>query len=256
MPIGFELIRGWPGLFGTAWRFLTIIPIGTDGETTPERMGRSMSMFPAVGLALGGVLLSLHLLGERFFPRALEDVLLIAVLIGMTGAFHLDGFADLCDGLAGGRDRKTTLSIMRDSRIGAVGVVGVMMLLLIKVTALIESPGQFKPALLLCMPAVGRLAMLQQAAFFPYAREGEGTGKAFADYAGWSEYNIGLLITAVPLLLLLGPRGILILFILTGVTWWTGRDLRKRLGGVTGDTQGFAGELSEALFLIFAVLFF
>lgn len=247
--------RNYLQSFATAWRFLTIIPAGTEGERTAEEMGRAMVMFPAVGFLLGGILLTLHLMLTRILPPSLEGLLLITALVVMTGAFHLDGFADVLDGFAGGDDRASVLAIMRDSRIGAVGVVGLVLLLMIKVFALIENPEMTKGALLFCLPAAGRLAMLQQAAFSTYARKEEGTGKAFADCAGKKEFRTGLLITAVPFVLLLGLKGLLLLLVVVPATEAGRRFFDKKLGGITGDTQGFAGEVAEALFLLCGVAF-
>ncbi|NOY53741.1 MAG: adenosylcobinamide-GDP ribazoletransferase [Deltaproteobacteria bacterium] len=236
--------------FATAWRFLTVIPVGKEGERTSGEMAASMTLFPGVGFMLGGILLTLHLLLRPVFPASLEGLILIAVLVVMTGALHLDGFADVLDGFAGGRDRESVLAVMRDSRIGAVGVVGLVLLIMVKVFALIENPEMAKGAVLFCLPAAGRLAMLQQAAFSSYARREEGTGKAFADHAGKREFLTGLIVTSVPTLLLLGMKGLLLIFIVVLATESGRRFFVKRLGGVTGDTQGFAGEVAEALFLL------
>jgi adenosylcobinamide-GDP ribazoletransferase len=245
-----EVIRNVPRRFATAWRFLTVIPVGRDDIVSPEEMGRSMAMFPAVGLVLGGILLTLQFVLQRIFPPSLGAVLLITLLVVITGAFHLDGFADVLDGFAGGKGRESVLMVMRDSRIGAVGGAGLVLLLMTKVFALAESPGSVKGSLLLCMPAVGRLSMLQQAAFSRYAREGEGTGKVFADVAGKREFRTGLLITLIPVALLLGLRGVFFLLLVGVVNEMGRRFFEKRLGGVTGDTQGFAGEVGETLFLL------
>ena len=92
--------------------------------------------------------------------------------------------------------------------------------------------------------------MLQQAVFSSYARKEEGTGKVFADCAGKKEFRKGLLITAVPCFFLLGLKGLLLLLVVALATEGGRRFFEKRLGGVTGDTQGFAGEVGEALFLL------
>ncbi len=250
MSIGFNITKKWPGQFALAWRFLTIIPFGRDQNFTPERLGKSMAMFPAVGLAMGLALVVLHAVCSPVLPRSLVDLLLITALILMTGGLHMDGFADVIDGLAGGNDREGMLRIMRDSRIGAAGVVGLVLLILFKVVSLNQCPEGFKPALLLCMPCVGRWSMLQLASFSNYAREGEGTGRAFADFASREEYLIGLAFTCAVVLFSLRFKGVLILLLIGGVTYLMTRYFAAKLGGVTGDTQGFAGELNEALFLL------
>jgi adenosylcobinamide-GDP ribazoletransferase len=255
MSVNIGMIRDWPGQFAVAWRFLTVIPAGRDQNLTSERLGRSMAMFPAVGLVLGAVLVLLHSLLEPAFPQLLADLVLITALILMTGAFHMDGFADVIDGLAGGHERETILEVMRDSRIGAFGVTGLILLILFKFVSLNQSAVELKPALLFCMPAVGRWTMLQVASFSTYARKGEGTGKAFADFSGWREYVIGLVFVGAAVLLTLGLRGVLILGLAGLTTYLITLYFSTKLGGVTGDVQGFTGELNEALFLFLGVAF-
>lgn len=255
MRIRIDMIGEWADQFLTAWRFLTVVPSGRDEGLTAERLGKSMLMFPAVGLVLGGILMLLRVFLGSVFPATLVDFMVIAALVLLTGGLHLDGFADVLDGLAGAGDREGALRIMRDSRIGAAGVTGLVLLILLKVIALNQSPEAWKPALVFCMPCVGRWSMLQQAAFSRYAREGEGTGRAFADFAGPREYLWGLLITFTAVAPALGFRGVLVLCLIGLITYLMTRYFARRLGGVTGDTQGFGGELSEGLFLLLGAAF-
>lgn len=250
MMIDYGMIREWPRQFATAWRFLTIIPLGREGDLSPERLGKSMAMFPTVGLVLGLTLVGLHALLSYVFPTLLVDLLVISALILMTGGLHLDGFTDSIDGLAGGRNREEILDIMRDSRVGVIGVIALILLILFKVASLNQCPERWKPGLLLCMPCMGRWSMLQMSAFSRYAREGEGTGKAFADFSGRPEYLVGFVFTSAAVFLALGLKGFLILGLIGLTTYLTTRFFEAKLGGVTGDTHGFTGELSEAVFLL------
>ena len=142
--------------FRSACVFLTVFPLANNLQIDDQRLGRSMGLFPAVGLLLGLLLVIFNALLAPLLPRAVLDCLLLLMLILATGALHLDGVADLIDGLAGSRDRQRSLQIMKDSRVGAMGVVGLVMVLLLKYLCLYHVPLAHKSAALLLMPTAGR----------------------------------------------------------------------------------------------------
>jgi len=125
-------------------------------DMPPARLTRSMGLFPAVGLLLGLGLVLCNGLLALLLPRAVVDALLLVLLIWSSGALHLDGVADTLDGLAGGRDRESSLRIMKDSRIGAIGAVGLVLVVLLKYLSLNSLPLELKGAALILMPATGR----------------------------------------------------------------------------------------------------
>ena len=172
------MISGWKD-FRLAAAFLTIFPTAEGFAMETGRLGRSMGFFPAVGLAMGLGLVVIDWALSGLIPRAVLDCLLILILIAITGALHLDGIADLVDGLAGGKDREGALRIMKDSRVGAMGVVGVVMVLLLKYLSLFHVPLAHKSAALIMMPAAGRWMQVFLAAFCRYVRSEGGTGGAF-----------------------------------------------------------------------------
>jgi adenosylcobinamide-GDP ribazoletransferase len=235
--------------------FLTRLPVGCMADVSARQLGRSMAYFPLVGLLLGGALVGLDAALVHLLPRAVGDVLLLVVLALASGALHLDGFADLCDGVGGGRDREAALRIMKGSCIGAFGTVGLVLLLLLKYQALTSLPVGIKPAALLLMPVAGRWAPVLLAVAVPYLRGPEGTGAAFANHAGRRE----LLLASVTLLAVSGRlfrlEGLLlaggVVLVTTGFGLW----IRRRLGGVTGDVMGAAVELLEltVLLLVLAI---
>ena len=138
--------------FRTALAFLTIFPVADDLTPEPERLARSMGFFPAAGLVIGLGLVVLNWLLDGLIPRPVLDCLLILFMILATGALHLDGIADLIDGLAGGKDRAGILHIMKDSRVGAIGVVGLVMVLLLKYLSLYNVSLEMKSAALIITP--------------------------------------------------------------------------------------------------------
>jgi len=237
-------------LFFIAFQFLTIIPLPFTVRWRDEReIGRAMSVFPLVGLALGGLLTALDLLLTPQLPAGIVAALLLLTLTAVTGALHLDGVADVCDGLAARGDRERFLAVMKDSRTGAVGVVGLVILLLLKWQAIASLPTGVRWQALLLAPTLGRLAMVAVAANARRART-DGLGAACVAGAGWIQLTLAMMIAGVSALVLLGRpgAGALAIALVTayGIRTWS----HHRLGGVTGDIIGCAGELSETLCLV------
>jgi adenosylcobinamide-GDP ribazoletransferase len=237
--------------FLAALQFLTVIPLRR--VMTHEEIGRSLVYFPIVGLGIGGVLYGLDQLFALFLPAALGSALLIVALVLLTGANHLDGFIDTCDGMAAGRSAQERLEIMRDSRAGGFGVVGACCLLLVKYVSLLFLPGPYRLASLLLMPMLGRWAMLYAVFAYPSARR-EGMGQAFKEQAKWQWLAIATLVAlaiSVPLLKLFGlalMAGIWLAAMIMAIF------LKRRLGGLTGDTYGAINEVIEVLVLILVPL--
>lgn len=237
--------------FLAALQFLTIIPLRR--VVTQEEIGRSLVYFPVVGLGIGAILFGLDRLFMLFLPSALGSALLIVALVLISGANHLDGFVDTCDGMAAGRSVEQRLDIMRDSHAGSFGVVGVCCLFLLKYISLLFLPGAYRMAALLLMPVLSRWAMVYALSAYPAARN-EGLGKTYKGQAKWWRLAIATLIAigvSVGLMKLLGLALMaaiwLIVLILAGF-------LRRRLGGLTGDTYGAINEVTEVSALILVPL--
>ena len=164
-------------------QFLTRIRLVRQTEWTAEDFGRSTRFFPLVGLVLGiCYALFAWLLLYAVGMRALTAALLLVLPLLLTGGLHADGFMDTADGVFSGRDRERKLEIMKDSRVGAFGVVSFVMLMFVQYALISDMhPLLLIPALFV-MPVIGRFAMVLSVACFPYARE-DGMGKTFADMA-------------------------------------------------------------------------
>jgi adenosylcobinamide-GDP ribazoletransferase len=241
--------------FRIAGGFLTVFPVADGLSTEPERLARSMAFFPAIGLLLGLGLVVIDSLLAPLIPRAVADSLLVLVLIAVTGALHLDGIADLCDGLAGGKDREGILRIMKDSRVGVIGVVGLVMVILLKYLTLHNVPVQLKSAALIFMPAAGRWVQVVLATYCSYIRPGGGTGGAFVDNVGERELIIASITLLPAALILFGLKGLVVLLLLGLGAMLLLRYFQVRLGGVTGDVLGASSEMMEvfALLLVLAL---
>jgi len=243
------LKREWKD-FRTAIKFLTVLPVADDLEMSPQRVGRSMGYFPAAGLAIGLALVVLNWALDALIPRAVLDCLLVLILIALTGALHLDGMADMIDGLAGGRDRAGNQRSMKESRVGAIGVVALVMILLLKYLSLVNVPLTGKSAALMFAPCAGRWMQVVLAAFCRYVRSDGSSGRNFVEQVGERETLLatGTLLAAA--LVLFGMEGVFLVFLLGLAAMILMRYFQARLGGVSIDVLGAASEVAEVLTLI------
>jgi adenosylcobinamide-GDP ribazoletransferase len=240
-------------LFLIAFQFLTIVPLPFTVRCEEEDLGRSMTFFPLVGLALGALLAGTDFLLAPFLPRGVSDLLLVVILSVVTGALHLDGLSDVCDGLAARGSRERFLAVMKDSRVGAVGAVSLVLVLLLKYQALLAVPLAQKREALLFFPLVARFAQVQMTVGSTRARA-DGLGSSFIGGAGLVQFALSYAVTLAAAYLLLGMNGIwctLLLYLLTwGIKSWS----HRRLGGITGDVIGCASELNEVFCLLFLLV--
>jgi adenosylcobinamide-GDP ribazoletransferase len=233
-----------------AFAFLTRIPLPI-GSVTPWQLGAAVAYFPFVGAVLGGAqLLALSLLPASLDP-ALSGVALVALSALLTGALHLDGLADVFDGLGGGRGEPSRmLEIMRDPRIGAHGATALVLVLLAKVYATGSLVAHGVAAGLFLAPVCARLSAALLIRCFPYARV-EGAGRSFRDHASWNHVAIAGA-TAFAAVLVAGwelfGAALFGLALAGAIGLW----VRWRAGGLTGDAYGAAIELCEVGVLIAA----
>jgi adenosylcobinamide-GDP ribazoletransferase len=235
-----------------AFRFLTRFPVGAGA---PERgdLGRSCAWFPLAGAAMGLVVAGGLHLAQGHAPAPFAGALAAAALAWLSGGLHLDGLADLFDGLSGGHgDRERILAIMRDGRIGAHGATALLLVLIVKAAALSELFLRGDPWVIVAAPAVARFAVVPLVVYFPYARE-EGLGKAFRGTAGLREVAIAALLAAAALAPAV-PRSLAAAAVALLVAAALALRVNRRLGGLTGDVYGAAIELAELAFLSMAAL--
>lgn len=236
--------------FVVAVRFLTRLPVPAVAADDDD-IGRALVFFPVVGLMVGLILVAAASLLAAWLSAPLVGVAVVTLLATLTGGLHLDGVADVFDGLGGSHgDRARALGIMRDSRIGAHGAVAVMLVLLTKVLAVTQIVQHRELRWLALSPSIARWAVLPLVVYFPYVRE-TGLGKTFTERGSSREIGGA---TACVVLLLMWTRGhgggaalaalaVTLLFAL-----W----MQRRLGGMTGDVYGAAIELAEVAFLVAA----
>jgi adenosylcobinamide-GDP ribazoletransferase len=225
--------------------FLTTLPAGRQEQFEPQRM---LPWFPVVGLLLGLFLATADLLLLHVWPVMAASLLEVILLAALTGALHLDGVADTADGLYGQRTREKALAIMKDSRVGAMGLVAVLVVFCLKWSAL-AALDTHRFAALLLVPAYARGTMVLLMQALPYGRPEGGTGRDFFRSAIPRRANLGLLLP-VGLSLLLGPRLVMLnlgfLLVTAALVFY----YRRKIGCITGDMLGAACEITEALLFL------
>jgi adenosylcobinamide-GDP ribazoletransferase len=242
-------------LFFIALQFFTRLPIPRWVGFEPHWLHHASRYFPLVGLVVGTVAAAVYWAAAQVLPPAVAVLLSTAAGIYLTGAFHEDGFADTCDGLGGGMTRERALEIMKDSRIGAYGAIGIILLLAVKCAALAHLPVAAAVAALCVAHPLSRLMAASLIWQMEYARA-EGKAKPMAQQMTGAEFAIAAAccVPATLAVLYLGWldwRGIAIgIVAMVLVARWFAGKLRQRLGGYTGDGLGAVQQLTEAAFYL------
>lgn len=225
---------------------LTRIPVGKI-PFDPVMFGRGTAFFPLVGLLVGGVLTGIYYGADLLWPPSVVAALLVAGNLLLTGGMHVDGFIDTVDGL-GGKDAARRLEIMRDSRVGAFGVMGAFALLLLRFALFQSLLGAAAWRAILLAPVVSRWGVVWAVILFPYARP-QGQGRLYKDHTTWRE---AILATVLALAISFGfgdLAGCCLVAFSFLVVLLLGWFFRRRLGGLTGDTYGAINEVLEVLVL-------
>jgi adenosylcobinamide-GDP ribazoletransferase len=263
-----DMIRNGGAAIVAAFQFLTRLPVPLHLNYTDELFRRSTAAYPLVGAVLGLILAgAAWTLQHSGLSTPISAVLLLVLWVALTGALHLDGLMDTADGVLSYRSRERMLEIMKDSRVGAMGVVVCVLQLLFKwalLTEWLEHPeAQAFPMLILSL-LWSRWYMVTAIVCWPYARS-EQSGGLGGRFRGLGTAQL-LLSSAIAVALsawLLLTTGTLLEAIVLGVLYagiatlaGAGMSiyLARKLGGLTGDTYGALNEMLESLLLLLAII--
>ncbi|KUO53027.1 MAG: cobalamin synthase [Desulfitibacter sp. BRH_c19] len=235
--------------FLLALQFLTRLPITINKPVDGKNLGRSMALFPIVGLMVGGATAALHYILSLVFPLPVSDLISIIFLTIITGNMHLDGLMDTADGFFSGKPLEAVLEIMKDSRVGSHGAAAGCLALLSKFIILGQIPPEFKVSALVLFPILGRWAQVYAASIYPYVRTGPGKS-SFTSHVGLREILIASAFSMVTIIIVLGFKGWFLAATTLISTALLGLYISKKIGGITGDTLGALSELIEVLGLL------
>jgi len=240
--------------FPLALTFLTKLPWPWRGEADSEDLARSLFWFPWVGAILGLLYLGTWQLLNRGLPPPAAAALLLCLTVVITGGLHLDGLADTLDGLGGGKNPEERRRIMKDSRVGAFGVLVLILTLLLKFAFFLAAAHKGWRAEFVLFPVLSRWGMVFLAYCSDYARPEGGLGQAMTSGVG-PRTVAGASISAVLLAFLcLGFKGLALWAGAGMLIFLLSRYFRRVLGGITGDALGAANELLEVAVLGGALL--
>jgi adenosylcobinamide-GDP ribazoletransferase len=230
--------------FLAAIQFLTVLPFPRGLSPDERALGGSLPFFPVVGLGIGAAVAAIDWGAGHLFSVGVTSVIAVILLIVASGGLHIDGLADTADGFFSSRPRERILDIMRDSRTGPMGVAAIVCVVALKIAlfASVAAPG--RTWLLLLTPVAGRCALLIQMALLPYVRPA-GLARIFHRNRSWLH-----LLWALTFLIAVGgiaggapglaAAGVSLLFALLFAAY-----VRRKIGGLTGDTLGAACEWTE-----------
>jgi adenosylcobinamide-GDP ribazoletransferase len=238
----------WAPIAGSVG-FLTILPV-PHLNLPPAQLTRAIALFPLVGALLGVLLGALGLLLDRVLPAGPTAALLLAASAIVTGGLHLDGLIDTADAF-GGKTAELRLAIMRDSRVGAFGVIAGALVMLGQFAGLSTLTGFARLVALILAFTLSRWALLLALGLFPAARP-EGLGAAFHAAATGAACIAGTLFAFV-IALVFREIGLAAFAASAVVALGGGRLLAKRLGGLTGDSCGALAVATETTALFVAV---
>lgn len=235
------------GSLFAAFRFLTILPLPGNSGHSEEELRQSLVYFSLVGLCLGSVAAGFAFVFFTFLPPLVAALCVTFALLVFSGGLHLDGLADTADGLCSARTREKIMEIMRDSRIGAMGVTAVIMMLLLKIFTLAEFGGSDVWRAAMLMPLAGRYAIILLMNLLPYARTSGGLATLF-----YKSGRLRVSLLAIFFLFLFlafslfGSLGIITVAAVTIVIVVFSWFCNAKIGGATGDTLGAGCEIAEA----------
>ncbi|WP_258297397.1 adenosylcobinamide-GDP ribazoletransferase [Paenibacillus peoriae] len=277
-----------------AFQFLTRLPVKAELDFSPDLLKRSASYYPLVGVVIGIIVWAFAALTSMVLPPLPCAILTLVVWVWLTGGLHLDGWMDAADALFSYRSRERMLEIMKDSRVGAMGVIACVLLLMLKASLLYTVLVERNVSGLLLLPMVwSRWFMVHAMKRWPKARNDDGLAARFADMSGgrvglavfWAvlvtlsaavgQYLLAGLATATRDTGNLSLAGstiqtflsyseslsisigfVLIPVLAYGVGTFTANRINRRLGGLTGDIYGTLNELLETVLLLFIVILY
>lgn len=242
-------------LFFIALQFFTRLPIPAWVGFEASWLQHASRYFPLVGCVVAAIAAGVYWAAALVLPAPVAAVLSTAASIYATGAFHEDGFADTCDGLGGGMTRERVLEIMKDSRVGAYGAIGIVCMLAAKLSALAMLPPRAAIAALFLAHPLSRLAATSLIWKLDYVR-GEGKAKPLAQQMTTVEFAIATATALLPAAVLLltgqasGSAVLAAVLAALLATVWLGHKFLRRLDGYTGDCLGALQQVAEALIYI------
>jgi len=235
--------------------FFTRIPICKNTEYDSNIANKSVQYLPLIGWLVGGLSAFVFWVCMFVFPLSLSIIISIIAGILVTGAFHEDGFADVCDGFGGGWTKQKILDIMKDSRVGAFGVIGLILILLTKYFSLSSVKPEMIFISIIAGHSLSRLAAVSLIFSNNYARENEDSkAKPVAEKISITGLIVAFVLGLLPIMLFRNPMFFILVIPVFIVKFFMSRFFNKWIGGYTGDCLGAVQQVCEVVFYLSLII--
>ncbi|MDR6764625.1 adenosylcobinamide-GDP ribazoletransferase [Flavobacterium sp. 2755] len=250
-------------IFFTCLMFYTRIPCPKNITHDPDYLNKATRYFPFIGWIVGSISFLAFYIFSLFLSTETAVIFAIIISVLTTGAFHEDGFADVCDGFGGGWTKEKILMIMKDSAIGAYGAIGLVLLFLAKFKLLSESILLFTNNILLIYllfisaHSLSRLAAISIIFTHQYSRDDASSkSKPIAKQHSWKEVFGSFFFGLIPLLALsyFNYKVLLALIPVFITRYFLARYYQKWIDGYTGDCLGATQQVCEVIYYL-SILF-
>lgn len=238
-------------IFFTALMFFTRIPVPKSTGYSINNLNKSVRYFPLVGAIVGAVGALVFVFFSWILPVYLAILLSMISTVYLTGAFHEDGFADFSDGFGGGYTKEKILTIMKDSRVGTYGSVGLIFILSTKFGALYSFEKDRIPLLIVAAHTISRFNPVMLMFNSRYVRDDESAkAKPVGSHVSVLSFIVAAVFAIASLLILPVHVIPLVLFITLIVFYIMYRYVNKKIGGYTGDVLGALQQITEVMFYL------
>ena len=238
-------------IFFTALMFYTRIPVPQSTGFSENNLNRATKYFPLIGIIVGSVGAFVYFITATILNLHLSILFSLAATVLLTGAFHEDGFADFCDGFGGGYSQEQILEIMKDSRIGTYGAIGLLMMFLFKFFSLLAINPLQIPVVIIAAHAFSRMLPVLFIYTGKYVgKSSTSKSKPVGQKGSWQDVLIALIFAVIPLALIQWQVTLLIIPVSVILLYTFKAFVVKHIGGYTGDVLGALQQLAELVFYI------
>lgn len=234
-------------LFLLALSFYTRVPCPQTLDY--KQLPQATVYLPVIGWFVGGITGLSFYLADLLWPQTTAVIVALIMGVFLTGAFHEDGFADVCDGFGGGWGKQRILEIMKDSHIGVYGVLGLLLMFLLKISLLGGMLAAVVPLVFLVGHSFSRLMPLLLMQRYDYARNNDSKAAGAVYKPSPKELAFAVFTVLLPLALLPALCVLAIIPVLV-VNGYLGRYFYRHIGGYTGDCLGASQQVAETIFYL------
>lgn len=254
----FSMLRQEIAIFLSALMFYTRLPVPSLSNFKEEYLNQATRYFPLIGWIVGLLIVAVYEAVSAIFPKEITVLLCLIVGVLVTGAFHEDGFADVCDGFGGGWSKEKILEIMKDSRVGTFAVVGLLLLLLLKFHLLVYlSQKNIFVQSIFFVQVMSRWFALTFVATTPYSRADELSKiKPIAKKLAAKDFIIASMIAFTAFFLYQNWLITGVLLVLLPLKIYLRSFFLKWIEGYTGDCLGAAQQIAEVCMYLYLVACF